>query len=134
MVVSRTCKTVRDSGESCRAAPLRDGAFCRMHSPDHAADVQEGRRVGGLRRRKEVTLQAAYEFEGLDTVVDIRRVVEIAILDALSMENSIARGRLLISAAQVGAKLLETGELEDRVAELESVVKPRTDTGKRGRR
>ena len=129
MVVSRTCKTVRDNGEPCRAAPLCAGDFCRMHSPDHTVDVQEGRRIGGLRRRKEVTLQAAYDFDGLGTVADIRRVVEIAVLEALSLENSIARGRLLISAAQVAGKLLETGELEERVEHLEAVLGPRLVMG-----
>ena len=131
MVVSRTCRTIRDNGEPCRAAPLRDADHCRMHSPDHPADVQEGRRVGGLRRRKEVTLQAAYEFDGLGTVADIRRVVEIAVLDALSMENSIARGRLLVAAALAGAKLLETGELEDRVERIEGVLGPKLEKGRR---
>ena len=130
-MVSRTCKTVRDNGEPCRAAPLRDGDFCRMHSPDHVGDVQEGRRIGGLRRRKEVTLQAAYEFDGPGTVPDIRRVVEIAVLDALSMENSIARGRLLIAAAQVAGKLLETGELEDRIERIEAVLGPKLAKGRR---
>lgn len=81
--------------------------------------------MGGLRRRKEVTLQAAYEFEGLGTLADIRRVVEIAVFDALSMENSIARGRLLIAAAQVAGKLFETGELEDRIERIEEVLGPK---------
>ena len=39
-----------------------------MHSPEHAKEVQEARRLGGLRRKREVTLSGAYDFEGLGTV------------------------------------------------------------------
>jgi hypothetical protein len=37
-------------------------------------------------------------------------------------ENSIVRARVLISAALAAAKLLETGELEDRIESLEAAV------------
>jgi hypothetical protein len=60
-------------------------------------------------------------------VVAIRRIVEIVTLDALGMDNSVARGRLLLAAAQTATKLLETGELEERVAELEAVIKRRKE-------
>jgi hypothetical protein len=48
----------------------------------------------------------------------IRRIIEIAIFDALGLENSIARCRVLISAAQAATRLLEVGELEARLASL----------------
>lgn len=58
-------------------------------------------------------------------MADIQRVVEIALLDALAHENSIARGRLLIAGALAAAKLLEVGELADRVEQLEAAIRPR---------
>jgi hypothetical protein len=39
--------------------------------------------------------------------------------------NSVARGRLLIAATQALTKLLEVGELADRVEALEATLKPR---------
>ena len=36
------------------------------------------RRLGGLRRRKGRTVAGAYEFRGLTTVADIRRLLEVA--------------------------------------------------------
>lgn len=125
MVVARTCKALRDNGEPCRAAPLRDSAYCLWHDPEHIEEVTEARRLGGLRRKRERTLAGAYELDGFDTVPQIRRVVEIVVLDTLGMENSIARGRLLIAAGLALAKLLEVGELAERVAAIEASLKPR---------
>jgi len=39
----------------------------------------------------------------------------------LGLENSIARARVLIAGALAAAKLLETGDLEERLAALEAV-------------
>ena len=41
----------------------------------------------------------------------IRRFIEIAVVDALGLENSVARSRTLIAGALAAAKLLEADEL-----------------------
>ena len=112
-MVSRTCKAVRTGGERCRAAPLQDGDFCLWHDPEHADVVAEGRRVGGSRRRKEVTIAAAYDFDGLDTVEAIRRLLQIASIDTLALDNSVNRNRTLAYLAQSAMKLLSGGEHEE---------------------
>jgi hypothetical protein len=119
---ARACSHVLEDGRRCRATPLRDAPFCLFHSPEHEAEAAEARRLGGLRRRREKTVAGAYELAGLATIEDIRRLVEIATLDALGLENSIARSRLLIAAALAAAKLLEYGEHEARLARLEAVI------------
>ena len=134
MVVTRTCKARNEAGDPCRAAPLLDDEFCFVHSPEHAAEMREARRLGGLRRRRERAVAGAYEVEALDTVAAIRRVIEIVTLDALGMEStSVARGRLLIAAMQTATKLLETGELEERVERIEAVLGPKLEKGTRRR-
>lgn len=125
MVISRTCREIRSNGEPCRAAPLRESNFCLWHDPEQADVVAEARRLGGVRRKRETTLAGAYEIEGLGSVAEIRRIVEIAVLDALSLDNSVARGRLLVACALAGAKLLEVGELEQRLADVEATLGPR---------
>ena len=104
----------------CRAAPVKDGDHCFWHSPEYAEDVAEARRLGGLRRRREVAVSGAYEVNGLETVGDMRRLLVIASLDTLGLENSIARARTLGYLVGVAGKLLETGELEERLAALEA--------------
>ena len=121
-MVARACSQVRPDGRLCRATPLRDEPYCFWHAPERAEDAAEARRLGGLRRRREKTVSSAYEFAGLGTIESIRRIVEIATIDTLGLENSIARSRVLISAALAAAKLLEVGELEARLAELEATI------------
>ena len=106
----------------CRAAPLREGEYCFMHSPEHAEDMAEAGRLGGLRRRREVAVAGAYDFAGLQTVADIRRLLEVAVLDILGLENSIGRARTLAYLATTAVKLLEVGELEQRLAALEGAL------------
>ena len=130
-MVSRTCRAIAAGGGQCRAAPLRESDWCLWHSPDHAAEVTEGRRLGGLRRRREVAISGAYDFDGLESVTHIRRLIEVAALETLGLENSLSRSRTLVYIAQVALKALEVGELEDRLAAVEATLRPRIDTARR---
>ena len=134
MVSGRACKFRKEDGEPCRAPPLQDGEFCFWHSPEHAEEVAEARRLGGLRRRRERAVSGAYEFEGLNTVQEVRRLLEIAVLDTLSLENSVARSRTLAYLAQVALKALEVGEMEERLEALEVALGPRLQRTAKGRR
>jgi len=109
-------------GRRCEAPPGRGSSYCYWHDPDKADDLAEAQRLGGLRRRRERTIAAAYDFSGLGSVEAIRRILEIAATDAFYLENSIARARVLISAGLAAVKLLEVGELEARLAALEEAV------------
>jgi hypothetical protein len=93
-----------------------------MHSPEHAEEMQEARRLGGLHRRRESTLVAVYDIGALDTVPGIRRILEIALIQGLGIENSVGRSRMLIAGAMALAKLLQFGEHEDRLQAIEQVL------------
>ncbi len=125
MVGSRACSATTKSGERCGATPLHESGVCFWHSPEHAEEAAAARKLGGQRRRRESTLVGAYELGPLDTVSGIRRLLEIAVLDALGMENGVARVRLLIAAAQALSRLLETGDLEELVEQFRRVLGPR---------
>jgi hypothetical protein len=121
----RTCAFIKQGGERCRQSPLQDEDFCFWHSPEHEKEAAEARRLGGLRRRREKTVEGAFGIEGIETVGGIRRVLEVAIIDALGLENSLNRSRVLIAAAAAAGRLLEAAELAERVAALESALEPR---------
>ncbi len=128
----RVCKAVKDDGSRCEAAPLTDGEYCFWHDPDHAEEVAEAGRLGGLRRRREKTVAAAYDLEGLGSIEQVRRLLEIAMLDTLGLENSVARSRTLAYLAQVALKALEVGEFQERLRALEAAMGPRLQAaGKR---
>ena len=125
VVLKRLCEAIAEGGERCRAQPMRAGSYCFWHDPEHAKDAADARRLGGLRRRRESTVSGAYELDGLADVAGLRRILEIAAVDALSLDNSVARVRVLTTIVQVGARLLEVGDLESRLGELEEVIGPR---------
>jgi hypothetical protein len=91
-----------------------------MHDPANAEAVTEARRLGGIRRRREITVAGAYDFEGLTSVPDIRRLLDIAAYDVLGLDNGVARIRAIIALSLAASKLLEVGELEERIAALEA--------------
>jgi hypothetical protein len=133
-MATRTCGARNGDNQPCKQSPLVDKEFCFWHDPGHAEEANEARRLGGQRRRRERIVQGAFEFVGLATVDDLRRVLEIATTDALGLENSVARVRALTAIVTVGSKLLETGEFEERLAQLESVLEPRAAKAGKGKR
>jgi len=118
-MVSPSCAHPMPDGRRCRAPLLREGRFCFWHEPGKAEEAHEARRLGGLRRGRERTLAVAFDLAGLGSIEAIRRIIEIALFDVLGLENSIPRARVMISGALAAAKLLETGELAERIAALE---------------
>jgi len=125
MVMPRSCSFIKEGGARCMASPLQGGDLCFFHDPETQEAAAEARRLGGIRRRRESTVVGAYEVGDLDKVEDLRRLVQIAVIDTLSLENSISRSRTLGYLAQVGAQLMERGEMEQRLQELEALLHPR---------
>jgi hypothetical protein len=122
MVMPRQCTFRTTVGKPCRMAPLKDSQFCWVHSPDRIKEVQEARHLGGLRRKRESTISSAFQFDSLNSVDGIRRILEVAVLDTLAAENSIARSRTLAYLAQIALHTLELGDLENRIAALEELT------------
>ena len=102
-----------------------DGDFCFVHDPEHADEMAEARRLGGLRRRREKAVSGAYDIEALENIGQVRRLLVIAVMDTLELENSIARSRALAYLTQVALKMLEVGEFEERLKALELTVGPK---------
>jgi hypothetical protein len=123
MVGRRICRGIASKGERCLAAPLRVSDFGTFHDPEYSEAVANGRKLGGQRRRSEGA--SGSHDDALNSVVELRRLLEIATLDTLNLANSIASNRALMSAALAGAKLLEVGGQEERLAAIEAALGPR---------
>ena len=130
---ARACAYLKDSGEPCGAPPVEGSQFCFWHSPEHAEEATEARRLRGLRRPRESITAGAYGFADLESVEGIRRLLQVAAVDTLGLENCIARARTLAYLAVVVAKLLETGEVEERLEALEQTLGPRLEKGAKKR-
>ena len=130
---SRTCAARNLQNEPCRQPAMADGERCFWHDPAHAQAAADARRLGGQRGKREGTLAGAYAFIDLDGPGDLKRLLEIAIYDALALDNSLARVRTLVAIVQASAKLFDITELADRVAAIEAVMAPRLKSIKGGR-
>jgi hypothetical protein len=104
---------------------MRDSELCFWHDPEHAEEAAEARKLGGQRRRREKATEGAYDLEDLDTIEGIRRMLNVALLDAIGLENSVARSRVIISGVLAAAKLLEVGEMDERMQAVEAALGPR---------
>ena len=131
MVASRTCSFRKPTGEQCRNGAMEDDDQCFWHSPAHAEEAAAARKLGGQRRRREHTVAGAYEIDGVTTIPQLQRIIEIVIFEGLALENSPARGRLLIAAVLANAKLIEVGDHEERLANVEAALGPRLLEDKR---
>ena len=118
-MAGRACTYLRPDGRACRATPLRDDPYCFWHAPETAEEAAEARRLGGLHRRKKKTVAAIYGVGGLRTIDDLQGLLETAVIETMALENSISRNRAIAGMVAIGAKLIETGELEERIAALE---------------
>ncbi len=124
-MTTKTCKARNSRGEPCRGTPMRESDYCVFHDPEHAEVVQEARRAGGQRRKREAAVATAFDFQGLTSIEEIRRLVEVAAFDALGLNNNLGRVRALGYLAQVACTLLEKGEMEERLASVEAALGPR---------
>ena len=133
-MLGRACSYLMPNGRPCRATPLRDEPFCFWHAPETAEDAAEARRLGGLHRRKKRTVSAIYGFGGLRTTDDQLALLETTVIETMALENSIARNRAVANMVSIAAKLVETGELEERIEALElATASSRRDGGTGGR-
>ena len=124
-MVNRGCTYEMLDGLLCQAPALRGKTLCYWHEPDSSDAAQEARRVGGHHRRKAKSVATIYDFSGLRTVESAQRLLETAAIETLALENSIARNRALISAAAGAGKLIEAGDLADRLSAVEAAVGPK---------
>lgn len=111
---------------------MHGGKLCFWHDPQFAVEAAEARRLGGQRRRREQITAGAYDIEALETPSDIRRVAEVAIIDTLRLDNSVARSRALFWGCGVLIKLQEVGDLEERLQAMEAALRPPRKKGRTG--
>ena len=128
-MAGRACTYVMPEGRACRATPLRDAPYCFWHSPDTADELAEARRTGGFHRRKKRAVATIYGFNGLRTIDDLQALLETLVTETMALDNSLSRNRTVGGFVSIGAKLLETGDLAERIAALEAVqhVPPEDD-------
>lgn len=125
LVPKRSCKETNQQEQPCRRRPNTDSDYCFWHDLETADEAAQARRLGGLRRKREKVVSNIYGLGEFDTVPDLRRVLKVAVLDTMGLDNGVNRNRTLATLVLAGAKLLEIGELEERLNRVEATLAER---------
>ena len=95
--------------------PLRGERRCFTHSPRAARQRAAARSKGGRRRR----IAKATTPAPVATINDLQHHVGAALADVQLLENTTKRGGVIARLVLVAARLIETGELAERLGALE---------------
>lgn len=121
--MGQKCKATTTSGEPCGAWALAESEYCYTHDPARAAERAAARRRGGYNR----TAAHSADYTGpreVRTLADVLRVLDYALGEAVTLENGIQRGRLLVALAGEYTKALQVADLEARITVLEGRINP----------
>ncbi len=124
------CTATAQDGGRCRSNALHGSQFCFTHDPAHAQARAEARRRGGHNRRTPKRADAVNALVSLRSVGDVQAQLESALADTLGQENSAARTQAVVRLLQVALKALEVGDLENRIALLETQLGNETGSGR----
>jgi hypothetical protein len=101
---------------------LRERDFCFWHDPENEEAAAEARRLGLQRAKREGTVAAAMQIDGIGTMAELQRVLTVVLFESLALQNGVQRNRLLVSLVSAAQELIKDGEIEKRVEALESVL------------
>jgi hypothetical protein len=116
--VVKRCGAMTRGGRACQMPPLTGALYCFAHSPECAEQRAIARRIGGHRRQQQER-RAPSEMVSLRDPSAVLLLVEHVVADLGELENSTARARVLLYAANTAITALERGDLETRLAALE---------------
>jgi hypothetical protein len=120
------CQATKKDGQPCVAHAGKNGSLCYFHDPAHGAERAAARKLGGLRRRAgHGGGDVAALPPKVRTLADVLMVLDYTLAECLPLENSIARGRLLVAIAGEFTKAIQVGELEARLLAIENALKLR---------
>ncbi len=108
-------------GQACRAHPGASG-YCFAHDPARAAERAAARKAGGQARHTPHSTADKPPAQ-VRTLTDVLALLDYAMAEAVVMENSVLRGRLLVQFAGAYTEVIKVGEFEQRLATLEAALK-----------
>ena len=119
------CKAKTTSGQPCQAQAIKGGKFCFIHDPAQGVKRARARKIGGQRRRVPHAGNPETIPAQVRSIDDVLKVLDYALAEAVPLENSTQRGRLIVAIAGAFIEAIKTGELETRLLAIESALKAR---------
>ncbi|GAB4540874.1 MAG: hypothetical protein Fur002_08340 [Anaerolineales bacterium] len=119
------CEAKTTNGQPCQAQTIKGRKFCFTHDPASGAARAKARKMGGQRNRTPHAGNPESLPQRVRTIEDVLAVLDYALQEAMPLENSIQRGRLIVAIAGAFIDAIKTGELESRLMAIESALKAR---------
>src|SRR5919202_1253775 len=119
----RRCKGTTKAGQPCTFPMASESGFCYTHDPDRAAERKEARARGGRNRSNVVWMRQAAPAR-LAAVYDR---LEDALIGVECGTLQPGQASAMAALARAMATIMQVGELEMRVRELEQGVTPIRD-------
>ena len=115
-----TCSAATKSGDPCSAQAWRDN-LCRWHHPALEGERAGWRAKGGTNRSHKARARRALPTDPQD-LSDVKGVLGRALVDLERGELDPARGSAMAAVARAMTTVIEKGEFDARLAELEERV------------
>ena len=125
----KQCEAKNKSGEPCNASAGETG-FCFTHDASRGKERATARRNGGLARITPSVADKSLVPKENRTITDVMTILDYALQESLVLQNSIQRGRLLVSIAHGYIEALKVGEMEQRLEAVEMTLKMRKEQNK----
>ncbi len=117
----KQCKVNNKQGERCKAFASENGV-CFMHDATKGKERAIARRNGGLATKQPHYADASVLPSLIRNIADVLIVLDYALQETVGLDNSIQRGRLIVSIAHGFIEALKVGELEQRLEGVENAM------------
>lgn len=114
------CRAKRKDGMPCQAPAIDDG-YCFAHSPARKAERDEARRRGGRNSAKVVRLRGMVP----PRLLPVFDLLETALTECHEGKISPRQAQGMAALARAMVSVLQAGELEERVRNVESELQRR---------
>ena len=117
----KECNGKTKVGGKCRAFANENG-FCFTHDATKGKERAIARRNGGLATKQPHFADASVLPSSVRNIASVLIVLDYALKEAVGLDNSIQRGRLLVSIAHGYIEALKVGEMEQRLEAVENAM------------
>ena len=125
----KKCRDKNKSGGACGAYAGESG-FCYMHDTSKGKERALARRRGGFATKQPHFADASILPPNIRSISDAFIILDYALKEAVGLDNSINRNRLLVSIARGYFEGLKIGELEQRLEAVEMALSLRKENQK----
>ena len=129
LMSKKQCQATNRRGELCSASANETG-FCFTHDATKGKERAIARRNGGLKRITPSVADKSLVPKETRSITDVMTILDYALQESLVLQNSIQRGRLLVSIAHGYIEALKVGEMEGRLEAVETALSLRKEEKK----